>query len=37
LGPGSGGWEFSALLITCLLVTAWEDRNRLRGRAGNDR
>jgi putative oxidoreductase len=26
LGPGEGGWEYSALLITCLLVTAWENR-----------
>jgi putative oxidoreductase len=35
VGPGSGGWEYSALLITCLLVTAWENHNRLRGRAGH--
>ncbi len=28
VGPGSGGWEYSALLITCLLVTAWENRAR---------
>jgi putative oxidoreductase len=35
VGPGSGGWEYSALLITCLLFTAWESRNRLRRRAGN--
>lgn len=34
VGPGSGGWEFSALLITCLLVTAWEHHKRLRQRAG---
>lgn len=26
VGPGEGGWEYSALLITCLLVTAWENR-----------
>jgi putative oxidoreductase len=26
VGPGSGGWEFSALIITCLLVIAWENR-----------
>lgn len=25
VGPGTDGWEYSALLITCLLVTAWED------------
>ena len=24
VGPGTGGWEYSALLITCLVVTAWE-------------
>jgi putative oxidoreductase len=29
VGPGSGGWEYSALLITCLLVTAWENRKRM--------
>lgn len=28
VGPGTGGWEFSAILITCLLVTAWENRAR---------
>jgi putative oxidoreductase len=28
VGPGSNGWEYSALLITCLLVTAWENRAR---------
>jgi putative oxidoreductase len=28
VGPGSGGWEYSALLITCLMVTAWENRAR---------
>jgi putative oxidoreductase len=27
VGPGSGGWEYSALIITCLLVIAWENRN----------
>jgi putative oxidoreductase len=27
VGPGSGGWEYSAVLITCLVVTAWENRN----------
>jgi putative oxidoreductase len=27
LGPGAGGWEYGALLITCLLVTAWENRS----------
>ena len=26
VGAGEGGWEFSALLIICLLVTAWENR-----------
>jgi putative oxidoreductase len=26
VGPGTGGWEYSALLITCALVTAWENR-----------
>jgi putative oxidoreductase len=26
VGPGSGGWEYSALIITCLLVIAWENR-----------
>ena len=26
VGPGTGGWEYSALLITCLLATAWENR-----------
>ncbi|CAN7678594.1 MULTISPECIES: DoxX family protein [Duganella] len=25
VGPGTGGWEYSALLITCLVTTAWED------------
>jgi putative oxidoreductase len=25
VGPGTGGWEYSALLITCLVATAWED------------
>jgi putative oxidoreductase len=29
VGPGSGGWEYAALLITCLLVTAWENRARM--------
>ncbi|HEY2344893.1 MAG TPA: DoxX family protein [Xanthomonadaceae bacterium] len=28
VGPGNNGWEYSALLITCLLVTAWENRSR---------
>lgn len=28
VGPGAHGWEFSALLITCLLVTAWENRGQ---------
>ena len=28
VGPGEGGWEYNALLITCLLVTAWENRAR---------
>lgn len=28
VGPGQGGWEYSALLISCLLVTAWENRHR---------
>jgi putative oxidoreductase len=26
VGPGENGWEYSALLITCLLVTAWKNR-----------
>ena len=26
VGAGEGGWEYNALLITCLLVTAWENR-----------
>lgn len=31
VGPGTGGWEYSALLITCLLVVAWANRDhRLR-------
>ena len=25
VGPGTGGWEYSALLITCLVTTTWED------------
>ena len=28
VGPGTGGWEYSALLITCLVATAWEDRKQ---------
>jgi putative oxidoreductase len=28
VGAGEGGWEYNALLITCLLVTAWENRTR---------
>ncbi len=28
VGPGTGGWEYSALLITCLLMTAWQNRKR---------
>jgi len=28
VGPGHDGWEYSALLITCLFVTAWENRAR---------
>ncbi len=27
VGPGEGGWEYSALLITCLMATVWENRN----------
>jgi len=27
VGPGENGWEYSALLITCLLFTAWENRS----------
>jgi uncharacterized membrane protein YphA (DoxX/SURF4 family) len=27
VGPGNNGWEFAALLATCLLVTAWENRS----------
>lgn len=26
VGPGSGGWEYSALIITCLMVIMWENR-----------
>lgn len=26
VGPGSGGWEYSALIIACLLVIVWENR-----------
>lgn len=25
VGPGSGGWEYSALIISCLLAIAWDD------------
>lgn len=28
VGPGQGGWEYSALLITCLLATAWDKREQ---------
>ncbi|HTL98593.1 MAG TPA: DoxX family protein [Holophagaceae bacterium] len=29
VGPGEGGWEYSALLITCLGATMWANwRNR---------
>lgn len=28
VGPGEGGWEYSALIITCLIVTTWENRDR---------
>ena len=28
IGPHTDGWEYSALLMTCLLVTAWENRTR---------
>ena len=28
VGPGSGGWEYSALIITCLMVIMWENRTR---------
>ena len=28
VGPGRGGWEFSAMLIVCLLITAWARRAR---------
>lgn len=27
VGPGTGGWEYSALLITCLVTVAWDNRN----------
>jgi putative oxidoreductase len=27
-GPQHSGWEYSALLMTCLLVTAWQNRAR---------
>ena len=26
VGPGENGWEYSLLLITCLVVTTWENR-----------
>lgn len=28
VGASEGGWEYSALIITCLLVTLWENRTR---------
>jgi hypothetical protein len=28
IGAGEGGWEYDALLITCNLVTIWENRKR---------
>ncbi len=28
VGPGSGGWEYSALLIVCFGVVAWDHRRR---------
>lgn len=28
VGPGENGWEYSALLITCLLTTAWQHRRQ---------
>jgi putative oxidoreductase len=28
LGTSGGGWEYNALLITCLLETAWENGRR---------
>ncbi|HEX8818108.1 MAG TPA: DoxX family membrane protein [Terriglobales bacterium] len=27
-GHANGGWEYNALLIACLLATAWNNRNR---------
>lgn len=27
VGPGSDGWEYSALLITCFVAVAWENRS----------
>lgn len=27
VGPGEGGWEYSALIIACLFVTAWQNRS----------
>jgi putative oxidoreductase len=27
-GHANGGWEYNALLITCLLAIAWENRSR---------
>lgn len=27
VGPGSGGWEYSALLITGFVVVAWDNRS----------
>ncbi|HAT32821.1 MAG TPA: hypothetical protein DCW29_18825 [Janthinobacterium sp.] len=28
VGRSCGGWEFSAMLIVCLLITAWARRAR---------
>lgn len=27
VGPGTGGWEYSALIITCLIVIMWENHD----------
>lgn len=32
VGPGDNGWEYSALLITCLLFTAWDNQQRVQRR-----
>ena len=32
-GHANNGWEYNALIVVCLLVTAWENRGRLFNRA----